>query len=243
MGVVPQQQRICATGTPPARAFACVFGRLGTWASPLVVEHRPAVLADRIRVVGDLVRRPIEPREVGHERQQTAHLTCSKMNPPCMPTIGSMLLLRAPLHLRRGVAPAAAASAATASITAATTASAFVRRRHLASAATPPPPETPAACIARVHAVMLDGQAACFDTFEPSIGDDGILLLDLGEKGQYSLQPHEHDKLMLFSPLVGPKIYSFDESNRWWSAVDDGHLMDELLVRELMHITSVCLNL
>ena len=103
--------------------------------------------------------------------------------------------------------------------------------------------ETPAACISRIHAVLLDAKEGCSDTFEPSIGDDGVLLLDLGDKGQYSMQAHEQDKLLVFSPLAGPKIYAFDASNRWWSATDDGHLMDELLVRELMHITSVCLNL
>ena len=119
------------------------------------------------------------------------------------------------------------------------TAAAAPRVRMLSSFA----PESAAACIVRVHAVMLDAQGGCSDTFEPSISDDGVLTLDLGAKGQYSLQPHEQDKILLFSPIAGPKIYAFDPSNRWWSATDDGHLMDELLVRELMHITSVCLNL
>jgi len=37
--------------------------------------------------------------------------------------------------------------------------------------------------------------------------------------------------------------YEYDPGNKWWSSPTDGHLMDELLVRELMHITSVYLNL
>ena len=78
--------------------------------------------------------------------------------------------------------------------------------------------------------------------FEPTLGDDGVLLLDLGPKGQYSLQA-ANGRLLLFSPLVGPKYYDYDPSNRWWYAPEDGHLLDELLVRELMHITSVYLNL
>ena len=60
------------------------------------------------------------------------------------------------------------------------------------------------------------------------MGDDGVLLLDLGDKGQYSLQA-EGEKLLLFSPLSGPIYYVYDPANRWWSAPTDGHLLDELL--------------
>jgi frataxin-like iron-binding protein CyaY len=91
--------------------------------------------------------------------------------------------------------------------------------------------------------VMMDAREGCSDTFEPALQDDDMLLLDLGSKGQYSLQPAANDQLLLFSPLSGPKYYHYDVDNRWWCAVDDGHLLDELLVRELMHITSVYLNL
>ena len=100
----------------------------------------------------------------------------------------------------------------------------------------------PAVTIQRVHAVMLEAQEGCCDAFEPSI-TDGKLLLDLGEKGQYGLEEASGGRLLLFSPISGPKYYVWDQSNRWWSSPDDGHLMDELLVRELMHITSVYLNL
>jgi frataxin-like iron-binding protein CyaY len=102
--------------------------------------------------------------------------------------------------------------------------------------------ETPSECINRVYGVMVDAREGCSDTFEPTLGDDGVLVLDLGDKGQYSLQP-EGTRLLLFSALSGPKYYAFDSGNRWWAAEDDGHLLDELLVRELMHVTSVCLNL
>ena len=78
--------------------------------------------------------------------------------------------------------------------------------------------------------------------FEPSINDEGVLTLDLGCKGQYSLQV-EGDRLLLFSAVSGPRYYSYDESNDWWYNADDGHLLVELLVRELMHSTSVCINL
>ena len=72
---------------------------------------------------------------------------------------------------------------------------------------------------------------------------DGILTLDLGSaKGQYTFQEF-NGQLLLFSPLSGPKYYTYDAGNRWWCAIDDGHLLDELLVRELMHVTSVYLNL
>ena len=91
--------------------------------------------------------------------------------------------------------------------------------------------------------VMLEAREGCFETFEPSLGDDGVLTLDLGDKGQYSLQAMGADQLLLFSPVVGPKYYSYDPANRWWCSAEDGHLLDELLVRELMHSTSVYLAL
>ena len=90
---------------------------------------------------------------------------------------------------------------------------------------------------------MVEAREGCSDVFEPALQADGVLLLDLGSKGQYSLQPAEDEQLLLFSPISGPKYYAYDTSNRWWCAVDDGHLLDELLVRELMHTTSVYLNL
>ena len=100
----------------------------------------------------------------------------------------------------------------------------------------------PEAAIRRIQAAFVDAGECCSDRFEPSLGEDSVLLLDLGDKGQYSLQAHG-ERLLLFSPLSGPKYYSYDAANGWWSAPDDGHLLDELLVRELMHTTSVCLNL
>ena len=101
---------------------------------------------------------------------------------------------------------------------------------------------TPEAAIARINKAFVEAKEGCADVFEPTLGDDGVLLLDLGPKGQYSLQA-SNGRLLLFSPLVGPKYYDYDPSNRWWYAPEDGHLLDELLVRELMHITSIYLNL
>ena len=105
-----------------------------------------------------------------------------------------------------------------------------------------PGPGSVEAEIARIHAAFVDGRDACFEQFEPSLDDQGVLHLDLGAKGQYSLQAHGA-QLLLFSPISGPKYYDYDAANKWWAASDDGHLLDELLVRELMHITAVCLNL
>ena len=99
------------------------------------------------------------------------------------------------------------------------------------------------AAIARLHAAFIEASEACYETFEPTLGDDGMLLLDLGPKGQFSVQSADGGRLLLFSAISGPKYYSYDEANGWWSDPNDGHLLDELLVRELMHITSVCLNL
>lgn len=87
-----------------------------------------------------------------------------------------------------------------------------------------------------------DARDATSDTFEPKIGDDGVLWLNLGDKGWYSLQEY-NGQLMMFSPISGPQYYDYDTVNRWWSSPADGHLLVELLVRELMHITSVYINL
>ena len=97
--------------------------------------------------------------------------------------------------------------------------------------------------IQTVLAALLDGKESCFETFEPSLGADGVLLLDIGDKGTYSLQATDGGQLLLFSPVAGPKYYNYDAGNGWWSCPQDGHLMIELLVRELMHSTSVCINL
>ena len=127
--------------------------------------------------------------------------------------------------------------------------------------------------VTRILACFEDAKENCHSgTFEPTLGDDGVLWLNLGDKGYYSLQAQPNGQLLLFSPITGvlaappawflergpgrlrgvsaggairagPMYYEYDPGNKWWSSPTDGHLMDELLVRELMHITSVYLNL
>ena len=89
---------------------------------------------------------------------------------------------------------------------------------------------------------LNDAKDACSDTFEPTLGADGVLWLSLGSRGYYSLQEH-NGQLLLFSPITGPLYYEYDKENEWWKSPTDGHLLHDLLVRELMHLTSVCLNL
>ena len=102
--------------------------------------------------------------------------------------------------------------------------------------------ETPQAAVTRYAKVMLEAAESTHETMVPTVGDDGILVIDLGEKGQYSLQSY-NGQLILFSPVSGPCYYSYDLGNKWWYDPNDGHLMDEKLVREMMHITAVYLNL
>ena len=116
--------------------------------------------------------------------------------------------------------------------------------------ATVPPAnaEVAKAEVARILAAFTVGQAtlaeiSAKDTFNPTIGDDGVLWLDLGDKGYYSLQAQPDGQLLLFSPITGPLYYTHDPENKWWANPNDGHLMVELLVRELMHITSVYIDL
>ena len=102
--------------------------------------------------------------------------------------------------------------------------------------------------VARILAAFSEAQdtlaaISAKDTFSPSIGDDGVLWLDLGEKGYYSLQAQPDGQLLLFSPITGPLYYVHDPANKWWASPNDGHLLVELLVRELMHITSVYIDL
>jgi frataxin-like iron-binding protein CyaY len=105
------------------------------------------------------------------------------------------------------------------------------------------PAATPAdAFILSVHRALEDGKGATSETFEPRITEAGVLELNLGEKGYYTLARAD-DRLLLFSPTSGPKYYVFDAENDWWVSPDDGHLLVEILVRELMHTTSVCINL
>ena len=134
-------------------------------------------------------------------------------------------------RLRSSVTPAAAQLA---QITAVNN---LAQRRCLATA-----PETTAAAIQRLLGVMQEAAESCHDTFNPEIDANGHLIVDLGDKGTYSMQD-DRGRLLLFSPVSGPCHYEFDAGNRWWSAPDDGHLLDEKLVREMMHITSVYLNL
>ena len=115
-------------------------------------------------------------------------------------------------------------------------------QRYCRGLATAVGPETPEAAIRRLHAVMLEAADNSHETFVPTVGDDGMLVVDLGDKGQYSFQEH-NGQLILFSPVSGPCYYAFDGGNRWWTDPNDGHLLDEKLVREMMHITSVYLNL
>lgn len=97
--------------------------------------------------------------------------------------------------------------------------------------------------IERIMSALQDGKDACCDTFQPRMEADGTLLLDLGDKGQYSLQKAGDAQLLLFSPMSGPLYYKYDPENNWWKNSTDGHLLVELLVRELMHTTSVYINL
>mmetsp|Transcript_51336 Transcript_51336/g.171340 ORF Transcript_51336/g.171340 Transcript_51336/m.171340 type:complete len:176 (+) Transcript_51336:2-529(+) len=103
-------------------------------------------------------------------------------------------------------------------------------------------------CIDTIYAALIDAKEAAAaatpsETFEPSLDADGKILLDLGEKGQYGLEALPDGRVLLFSPLIGPRYYDWDAENEWFYDKADGHLLVELLVRELMHITSVCVNL
>ena len=102
--------------------------------------------------------------------------------------------------------------------------------------------ESPEAAIQRLYAVMKEASEGCHDTFNPTIDKSNVLVVDLGSKGQYSVQADEGE-LLMFSPISGPAHYVYDVMNAWWYHPSDGHLMDEKLVREMMHTTSVYLNL
>jgi hypothetical protein len=118
----------------------------------------------------------------------------------------------------------------------------IAERQRSFSSTTASRSETPQAAIQRLYGVMLASSDTCNETFNPTLDVNGILVVDLGAKGQYSMQASD-GQLLLFSPVSGPCYYNYDTANLWWFDPSDGHLLDEKLVREMMHITSVFLNL
>ena len=55
-----------------------------------------------------------------------------------------------------------------------------------------------------------------------AVGLDGVLLLGIGAKGQYSLEQTAGGRLCLFSPLSGPRYYEYDRENAWFANKQDG---------------------
>ena len=120
-----------------------------------------------------------------------------------------------------------------------------VSRRVLASVSEPKPAERAARlaahdCIQTIYAALCDSQQTTRETFVPTM-QDGVLNLDLGARGQYSLQAVD-SRLLLFSPMSGPRYYTRSEDGDFANA-EDGHLLVELLVRELNDTHGVCVFL
>ena len=115
------------------------------------------------------------------------------------------------------------------------------------SSASPPPPSLSAAeaaaarTIAEVARAFEDARDATTETFEPTLDERGVLSLEC-TAGTYSLEATE-GRILLFSPISGPKYYEWDAENAWWYHAADGHQLVELLVREIMHTTGACVNL
>ena len=115
------------------------------------------------------------------------------------------------------------------------------------SSASPPPPSLSAAeaaaarTIAEVARAFEDARDATTETFEPTLDERGVLSLEC-TAGTYSLEATD-GRILLFSPISGPKYYEWDAENAWWYHAADGHQLVELLVREIMHTTGACVNL
>ena len=64
-------------------------------------------------------------------------------------------------------------------------------------------PDRAAAELLRIQAAFVDAAEGQGEQFEATMGDDGVLTLDLGPKGQYSLQVMggQTTQLLLFSPV------------------------------------------
>ena len=68
--------------------------------------------------------------------------------------------------------------------------------------------------VARIMKAFEEARDSCLSgTFEPTLGDDGVLWLNLGEKGYYSLQ-ESGQQLLLFSPVTGALSSSLSNSRR-----------------------------
>ena len=121
------------------------------------------------------------------------------------------------------------------------------QQNSAASSSASPPPSLSAAeaaaarTIAEVARAFEDARDATTETFEPTLDERGVLSLEC-TAGTYSLEATE-GRILLFSPISGPKYYEWDAENAWWYHAADGHQLVELLVREIMHTTGACVNL
>jgi len=70
------------------------------------------------------------------------------------------------------------------------------------------------------------------------------LAVNIEHLGEYSIKVNEKDQLVyLQSPLSGINKYYFDTANEKWISSRDKHIMDELVVRELVKHCQGMLNL
>ncbi len=93
--------------------------------------------------------------------------------------------------------------------------------------------------IRRIHDALADARETAnepvFELATTEAPAPVTLTLELGARGTYGLEALSAERIRLFSPVSGPREYAWDKSERWFVA-SDGHVLDELLVRELLPI-------
>lgn len=93
--------------------------------------------------------------------------------------------------------------------------------------------------IRRIHDALADARETAnepvFELTTTEAPAPLALTLDLGARGTYGLEALSAERIRLFSPVSGPREYAWDDSELWFVA-SDGHVLDELLVRELLPI-------
>ena len=69
------------------------------------------------------------------------------------------------------------------------------------------------------------------------------LTVKIASKGSYRLYAGDNGQLFMQSPVSGLYMYEWDRKNGQWKSATQEHIMEDLLVRELLTMTNSVLKL
>jgi len=109
-------------------------------------------------------------------------------------------------------------------------------RRVAAPTTRAPVEDDPAQFLDRVT-ILTDRVMAAFAGLDgvATSHDNGVVVIDLGDKGAFQLAPNTDARTVsLLSPVSGAQTYKWDARAEAWKHVDDGHDVTGLLVRDYL---------